>query len=454
MNLVLLLPACIALALVLQGKAEKAFLWVYLPTLLLLPQDYSVKLPHLPPTSAAEFTIIPIGCAGLFRLIRSGSISLMDILIFLYACSITATEVLQERKTNDGIFFAANACISIIFAYMAGRKLIEPLSRIVTVRWIVLLFLFTIPLGVFEWRFGLSLYGIVGQKILFLSSVHPGVVIRDGRGRLGAAFTNSEIAGIAFGITMCLNAWLVYLNRTQRGAVLGKQFALLEKYHIPGLLFLITIWLTQSRGPLMSLGAAYLIVQIPRFKNTRLASLVVALILGLGALGVSQYFAHYTSVSYDQIKNEQQGSAIYRSEMNVYFQPVAEKGGWLGWGAFQVPAVRGQVSIDNEFLRVHLVQGKFGYYVLLLIAAESIRVLLVRSWKMRSPEDRSFVFSMLGAMAILWITLYTVYMGAQLPQFAFLLLGWCQSISPTADSTAMTMEAVERPRFEFQRVFH
>ena len=453
MNLLLLLPAFFSLAFVLRGKAETAFLSVYLPALLLLPETYAVKIPHLPPTSAAEFALIPIGLAGLFRLIQRGSFSLMDFLVIAYACSITATEVTTERILNDGIFFAANACIAIVLPYMAARTLIEPLLRLATVRRIVILFLLTIPFGIFEWRFGQSLYGIIGQKFLFLSNVNTGVVIRDGRGRMGGAFTFSEIEGIALGMTASLNGWLAYVNRTQGGAALGKLFSNLEKYHVPGLLILMSIVLTQSRGPLMSLAAAYLIIQIPRFKNTRLASLVVAAVLAGCAFGAYEYFSHYTDVSYDQIKSEQQGSAIYRAEMNVYFQPVAEQGGWLGWGAFNVPKVRGQISIDNEFLRVHLVQGKFGYYVLILIVAESIRVLVVRSWKMRSFEDRAFVFSMLGAMAVLWITLYTVYMGQQLPQFAFLLMGWCQSISPTAESATATVEVTERPKFEFQRVF-
>ncbi len=63
----------------------------------------------------------------------------------------------------------------------------------------------------------------------------------------------------------------------------------------------------------------------------------------------------------------------------------------------------------------------------MLIVWENIRVLLVRSWQLKAFQDRAFVFSMLAAMAVLWITLLTVYLGGQLPQISFLLIGWIQS---------------------------
>ena len=83
MSVLLLVPGLISLFLVLRGRIETAFLSVYLPCLLCLPEDYSLRIPHLPPISAAEFALIPLGVVGLFRLIRSGSFALMDILVLL-----------------------------------------------------------------------------------------------------------------------------------------------------------------------------------------------------------------------------------------------------------------------------------------------------------------------------------------------------------------------------------
>jgi hypothetical protein len=122
--------------------------------------------------------------------------------------------------------------------------------------------------------------------------------------------------------------------------------------------------------------------------------------------------------------------------MLIAYQSIAEMGGWLGWSASAVPTVGGMKSIDNHFLLVHLMQGEFGYIVWILIVAESVRTGVARIWTLQALEDRAFACSALAALVILWISYYTVYMGAQLPQITFLLLGWSQSITATRTSTA------------------
>jgi hypothetical protein len=261
-----------------------------------------------------------------------------------------------------------------------------------------------------------------------------------------------ETAGIAIAVTFALNAWLVFLNKARTGVDLGKRFAKLQKYHIPGLLLLFYIWLTQSRGPMIGLAAGYPILQISKFKNPKLGMGLVAAVLGLGALGTYQYFSHYTDVKDSSTVSEQQASAIYRKEMNVVYQSIAEAGGWLGW-ASTTPHVGGMQSIDNHFLLIHLMQGELGYILLILIVAESVRTGVARVWTLQALEDRAFACSVLAAFIIIWITLYTVFMGAQLPQITFLLLGWGQSLVAGKTSAAPVTGVAAHPKFLFQRVF-
>ena len=108
-----------------------------------------------------------------------------------------------------------------------------------------------------------------------------------------------------------------------------------------------------------------------------------------------------------------------------------------------IPHVEGMKSIDNHYLLVHLAWGRLGYYLFILIVWENVRVLLVRSWQLKAFQDRAFVFSMLAAMAVLWITLLTVFLGGQLPQISFLLIGWMQS----------TGRSLKRRGFSFRRIF-
>jgi hypothetical protein len=441
MSLLIVVPGLICLFLVSRERIETAFLSVYLPCLLMLPQSYSVRLPHLPPISAAEFALIPLGFVGIFRLIRKGSFAVMDLLVLLYTASIGLSEILHA-SVSDGLFSAMDAFISMFMAYAAGRTLIEPDLRLATVRRFVTLVLLDAPGALYEWRMGQSLYGLFGDRVLHIS-IDQGVQIRNGRPRIGTVFSGGETAGIAFAITFCLNAWLVYLRRVKAAVDLGKALTTLEKYHLPELLLLLSLLLTQARGPMIALGAGFLILQIPRFKYTRLMTIVVAIMLAVGYIAVSAYFDSYTSVSGGNVASEQQGSAVYRREMNKVYPPIAEKGGWTGYSVLGIPHVGGQNSIDNHYLLVHLAWGRLGYYLLLLIVWANVLVMLQRSWQLKALQDRAFVFSMLAAMAVLWITLLTVFLGGQLPQLSFLLIGWMQS----------TGQPTQTRRFSFRRVF-
>jgi hypothetical protein len=446
MSIVLLLPGIISLVLVLRGRIETAFLSVYLPSLLLLPQDYAFRIPHLPPFSAAEFALIPIGLVAFSQHLRSGSFRLMDALVFLFWVSWSASEIVGEPVTNDGILNAVTAIVSYLMAYATGRWLIEPDLRLETVRRIVIFILLLGPIGLYEWRFLQSPYAIFGVKVLGISwsSSYGGIQVRGGRGRMTVSLGGGELAGIVIALTFALNAWLVFLNRARTKLDLGKRFAKLTKYHVPGLLLVGYLYLTQSRGPMIALAGGFPILQIPRFKNVKLALGLVATLLIVGAVGAQQYFNRYTEVKDPFTVSEEQASAVYRREMLIAYQSIAEMGGWLGWGASAVPEVGGMKSIDNHFLLVHLMQGKFGYIVWILIVAESVRTGFARIWTLRALEDRAFACSALAALAILWISYYTVYMGAQLPQITFLLLGWSQSIGAEAPEA--------QPKFAFRHL--
>ena len=461
MSVLILVPGLVSFFLVQRGRIETAFLSVYLPCLLLLPDGYSLRIPHLPPLSAAQFALIPLGVVAFSRFVRSDSFALMDILAVLFPASVGLSEILHAPVINDGIFAAFGAFVSMSLAYVVGRQLIEPDLRFATVRRFVILVLLDGPPGLYEWKMGSSLYGMFAQKFLGIPNFGESVQLRGGHGRLGGAlFADSEGAGIAFGMTFCLNAWLVYLRRVKAPVDLGKTLTKLEKYHVPELVLLLCVWLTQSRGPQLALAAGFLILQIPRFKNTKVMTYrgCSPACWGLyGIVGIFRFLYNGANQSYASFGKlpEQQQSAIYRRVMNKVYAPIAEAGGWTGWGVLHIPHVRGMKSIDNHYLLVHLAWGRLGYILFVLIAWENIRVLLVRSWQFKAAQDRAFVFSMLAAMAVLWITILTVFLGGQLPQISFLLMGWIQSMVPGRGvaSTGAPIAEIRNTKFSFRRVF-
>jgi hypothetical protein len=458
MSQLILVPGLICLLFVMYGCMDTALLSVYLPTVFLLPETFTIRLPHLPELSISEICVIPLGVVALFRLVRKGSFVPMDFLVTAFLISLTISEVLYEKVTKDGILIAVISFISMFLPYAVGRTMIEPGNRIVVVRRIVLLALLLGVPGFFEWRMGRNLYAPVGD--VFGVAMSPTIQLRGGRGRFAAAFQDAEVAGTAIAMAFALNAWLAFLWRTKTWQNADAFFTFLQKYHIAEILLVAYIYLTQSRGPELALIAGFLILQIPRFKNMKMATAVVAVLLALGAAGAYQYFSEQTNVTdVNAIHDEQQGSAVYRRQMLELFKPIVERGGWMGWGYMSFPHAQGLgnlgngvQSVDNQFLYVQLGQGKLGYILFILIAVESVRTAFMRSWRLQSLPDRAFAVCMLSALVMLWITLTTVYMGSQLPQISFLLIGWGQSIVGSRAQVAAE-EPATQPEFFFRRVF-
>jgi hypothetical protein len=458
MNQLILVPGLICLFFVMRGNMDTALLSVYLPTVFLLPETYTIRLPHLPELSISEICVIPLGVVALFRLVRNGSFVLMDFLVTSFLISLTISEVLYEKVTKDGILLAVVSFISMFLTYAIGRTMIEPGNRIVVVRRIVLCVLLLGVPGFFEWRMGQNLYAPLAN--FFDVAMSPVVQIRGGHGRMAAAFIDAEMAGTAIAMAAALNAWLAFLWRTRTWQNPGGLFTFLEKYHIAEILLVVYVYLTQSRGPELALIAGYLILQIPRFKNMKLATAVVGVLLALGAAATYQYFSEVTNVAdASAIQDEQQSSALYRRRMIELLKPIRERGGWLGWGYMSFPHAQGLgnlangvQSIDNQFLYVELGQGRLGFILFILIAVESVRTPFMRAWRLQSLEDRAFAVSILAALMMLWIALGTVYMGMQLPQVGFLLIGWGQSIVP-ASTVPVASEEPATPKFFFRRVF-
>ena len=74
----------------------------------------------------------------------------MDALVFLFWVSWSASEIVGEPVTNDGIFNAVTAIIYYLMTYATGRQLIEPDLRFKTVRRFVILILALGPIGLYR----------------------------------------------------------------------------------------------------------------------------------------------------------------------------------------------------------------------------------------------------------------------------------------------------------------
>jgi hypothetical protein len=444
---IFLIPFFFSLLFLIQGRSDLAFLNVYLPCLLLLPSYYLIRLPHMPPQSAAEWALFPLGIVLFFARRSWPSLRRMDLWIVLFMLSMGASELLRETSPKDGLALFANMFVQMFFAYLVGRCLIEPDLRVATVKRIVLLLLCLTPAILWEYRMGQNPW-IDGAHRIFHYEIGSFVQIRAGHARVQACFGHAILAGIMFFIVFLLNTSLgdIYKHDKVR---LGPLFSGLERYHVPAILLLLFLLLTRSRGPMIGAAVGFSILQIPKFRNIKIGAVVVALLLVIAGVFANSYFNKYTGVSDASSSDEQQSSAAYRRELAINYKRITDTGGWLGWGALSFPKVAGQPSIDNYYLLVQLGQGKIGLYLFLLIAAESLFAAGRSAFTFRARESRFFAFICIGALAGLFLSLYTVYLGDQVVQVCFLLIGWSQSLQDTGE---VDLPSVAE-KYHFKRVF-
>jgi uncharacterized membrane protein YsdA (DUF1294 family) len=304
----------------------------------------------------------------------------------------------------------------------------------------------------YEFRFGQNVWLNMAHRVFMVPDVNWFVQLRGGTARIATAFGDAILAGMLFMVAFALNYYLVQIYKVDKSR-LGPKMSWLQKYRLPFFILPLLLFLTNSRMPMACGLMCFLLLQIPRFRSLRTGAIVILLTVGIGAGSVYAYFQHYTSVSEDKATDEAQTSAIYRKQLVEYYAPILDAGGWLGWGTLSHPSVPGLNSIDNDYLLIQLSQGKLGKYTFILIALESVLTLGIFASKFRSRESQFLVFSLLGALVGVFVSLSTVYLGEQVTQVLFLLIGWSQSLQDTNVAIgARAVTSMSEPKFRFRRV--
>jgi len=373
----------------------------------------------------------------------------MDIAVIFYLLSLLASEVLRENSPKDGTIYFAGYLIATLLPYIVGRFLIEPDLRFATCKRIVLLFLFLTPTILYEYKMGQNPWLIYGPMF----GVYSGsfVQLRGGHTRIQVCFGHAIITGILLLIVILFNCWLIDIykrDKTRLGPLLSK----LGRYRLPAILLILFLYLTGSKGPMISTAVGYMILQISRFRNPKVGAVVIFSILAIGGAAVYTYLDKYTSATDTSNMGEEQASAIYRREMLTNYAPYIEEGGWLGWGALSRPVVNGQFSIDNHYLLTQLTQGKLGLYLFLSMAVYSCLSTARRALSFASHEDRLFAWTLLGCLLGLFVSLTAVWLGQQSAPVCFLLLGWSQSLQDT-ESIEENKGLALQAKYRFTRVF-
>lgn len=475
MAAIILIPALVCWAVLAVGSARKALLWVYLPALLLLPQYYILRLPHLPPITFADAAILPLGVALVFREMRRWRWAWMDLWVLLFAFCAGLSEALSTELANGdwtklfspnlavsqrlgtniadgGLMFVAGI-LTMVLPYMAGKLLIEQehdaMRRKLVARIVVLLAVVA-GLSVYDFLTGRSLWQKLAKP--FLGAVQNEVwepQMRWGFGRIAGPYGHAILAGMVFlmGLVYCL--WLRSADPRwgSRRLIHGLPFTV-------GGLSLVAIvaglLMTQSRGPWIGVGLALVFSLLTRHLPVGKAVIVFAIFCVVFTLGALYFANQYTEKTMSQASTVEQRDAIYRRQLLTNYTPIVMERKAFGWGITTAPAVNGQVSIDNEYLTLAVTEGFTGLAVFLAIVAGSAAKLLRMISQPIAHEDRTLAFAHLAMLIGLMTTLSTVYMGEQVVMLFFLFAGWVQGMRPAVERVPVVNPLA--PQMGFRRV--
>jgi hypothetical protein len=446
------LIAAIALVTVftmLRTTAEKAVMSVYLPVLLLWPFGYGWKFKGVG-IDLLMAVALPLTLVLVWRAAPGWKFSLLDLLLLLYIFSATLSEWRADGQSSGLVQLVASIW-DVVPPYVIGRYVVERRgARVPFVRRIVFLMFLVSLLSLYEYRMEANPFRMLAGSLTHLPS-EWGIQIRWGFGRIAGPYAHAILAGtlLVAGLLLCM--WL-----TSRGHwdmkfqafrwLPGKK----STYITLGLLG--GVWMTQSRGPWMGGVFGLLLLLAGRARNARRA-LRRSLLLALAVFAVFAFYTSRYTDTHQVAATQDQENAIYRRELIQNYTPVVETGGLLGHGLL-FPSVEGQRSIDNQYLNIALQQGYLGLGIFLLIIGVTGWRLSRAAMRSSSEEDLTFSFCLLGVFASICMTISTVYLGAQLNTFFFLLAGWAQAIRPQP-SEAPVYQAISVPaRFAFRRVFN
>lgn len=427
---IVLLPAILALWMAATRSLAAAFINVYLPVILLVPDYFRMPIDGLPDPGFGHAVILPIGIVlcwiAVFR--RQWRLSALDYCVGAFVAwqFISDFYNVGYKDAQNMFFDTATLCV---FPYMAGKALIEPAGlRAAFARRFVGLLAAVCLISVYEFRMGNSLFRPLIDP--FFPGQFSGAFtqIRWGYGRIQGPYGHAILMCAIVGIGFLLCRWLAYADQFEGHFPWLKALPFKTSTILSGIL-LAGMFMTLSRGPWLGAACGVVLASIGTKPDRRRGLKRAALILVGGGLILYTAGRTYVENSGQLDAAEEQASAAYRAELLDQYNTIALESPIWGWGRGNWPEVPGMKSIDNNYLLTALGSGFVGVALLVLMFAVAMWRLFTDGFfaSDMDPMERAFRFTMFGILAGIAISTATVYLGSQLQPLLFLFLGWSEA---------------------------
>lgn len=455
LSIIALLPGFLAAYIALVRSPQQAFLSVYLPCLLLLPDYYRWIAPGLPDPTFSQAAVVGVAAVFFLRGAPGYRFSFTDVLVFGFAFSVGYSEYLASGY-SDAQNLIFNMLAWVILPYLLAKSLVEPAGlRVVFAQRIVWLLFVLAIISVYEFKFGMTPWR------RFLDPFFPGqgrgwvTTFRWGFARVAGPYGHAILAGIVFVIGYRLQRWLEWSGAWEP-KIKHLSWLPLTKARLITLGVLGGALMTMVRGPWIGGFLGAIVVAIGRARN-RAAAAGAALAL-LVAVGVPAgvVFIDYVSVGRENAETVAQESAAYRWELIQKYMDIAlEKSTW-GWGVNDWPKVKGMPSIDNYYLLLFLMHGLMGLGFLVTLFLYQITRLFIHTLSQPPPQPSgsSLGFTLLGIYVAIAFSIATVFMGLQVMPLLFIITGWTDGYLRSGLEGAGVPQTASAPAlpFRFRRV--
>ncbi len=422
MSLIVGIPALIALYVYFRRGVVGSFLNVYVPVLLLLPEAFRWKLSGQ--LSFNESAMVPVAVFYLLTSWREWEWSVMDFLVAALAGIMSLAEYI-DRDFHEARNVALHAILTLVFPYMLAKGILrrEVLWVGVAKRITVILAIVAI-VGVFELVSGINPF-VDLLSPLFPDQPYDADFVRFGLVRTTGPYAHAILAGLILAAGYRIARWLDWSNLWPDDI----DHLRISKVHLCELLIVMGSILTLSRGPWIAAGVASLIVNFSLARNRKRAFAIAVAMLILFAVPVYYMGMSYVSANRATVTSEPHLSATYRYEMIGKYASLVEQRPIWGWGRAGFSPIRNLASIDNDYLLVALSYGVFAAALLSAVMLSSSSRLFVRGIRLaRDDPAAMLMFSLLGAQVVVAVSIATAWLGAQTPQFLFLILGWSEGV--------------------------
>ena len=424
-TVIIAVPGLVALIVCIRRGPEHAFLDVFLPVLMLLPQQYF--WPTSGQLSFADTCILPIAAFLLFRPKQKQKWGVIDLLVVGYVAITALAEGMNNGYKVGAQNLALQELFSILLPYFVARHLFrDPQFAVNAAKRIVVSLVIVAVLSVYEFRMGMDLFTRFLDGI-FSGDPLPGV-IRGGFMRTAGPYGHPLALGVVMVFGFRLVRWLEWKgiwNHPLPSLPISK-IRFCELWIAVGSIMSISV------GPLLSAACGAAIVSVCRAQNRKRALMLLVIFIGLASQTVYPAFSDFVSVdpAVARLSGAQwQEDAAYRNKLLPVYLPVVEERPSWGWGRGGVPKLEGMWSIDNGYLATALTSGVYALAVKVALYLSLPILLGIFSFPLSRKDPRALAaFTLMGIFVLNAVMDCTASGGGILERLFFIFAAWSAAL--------------------------